>query len=293
MCCLASYANKNAVEIPFAENLWGNAKRLQFVDGSIACRFGGNRQAIRVLDIGCGNGTALAIPLAKIGYRIFGVDPHAKSISRAVALAPASAKFHCGQLSDIPPERFHAIIISEVLEHLDDPDSLLSASLSYLAEDGLLVITVPNGYGEFEIDSRLFRNLRLDFAYDVARDLLWRVRRRERPAPAIGSSDNPCGHVQRFTLSRLMRMFAGNGLRVVQSCASCFISGPLVCITLGRLESFIRLNVKLADWLPLRACSGWFFALERAELKEEKYRYSDLPPGTTPDRSNTARAISA
>jgi SAM-dependent methyltransferase len=247
--------------MPVAEDLWGYGKRFRFVDDCLVRRFGANRQDVRILDVGCGTGKALAIPLAQIGYQVTGVDPHAESIRFAAASAPLGADFRCGVLSDLAPQRFHAVIISEVLEHLEDPESLLRAALDYLADNGLMIITVPNGYGEFEIDSRLFHRLRLYVVRDAVHSVLRKLGRRK--TPQIPGSYDTKGHIQRFTLSRLRRIFAGHDLRIIQSRASVFVAGPLIGHTLGHFGSFIRFNARLADWLPPWACSGWFFALER------------------------------
>ena len=272
--------------MPLAEDLWGYGKRFQFVDDCLVRRFGANRQAVRILDVGCGTGKALAIPLAEIGYQVTGVDPHAESIRCAAASAPLGTEFKCGMLSDLTPQQFHAVIISEVLEHLDDPESLLRAGLSYMADNGMMIITVPNGYGEFEIDSRLFHRLRLYVVRDAVHYVLGKLGRQK--APQIPGSFDTQGHIQRFTLSRLRRIFACHGLRIIQFRASVFVAGPLIGHTLGHFDNFIRFNARLADWLPLWACSGWFFALERTGgangLTPQAPRSVDAIRGRRPDR---------
>jgi len=247
--------------MPLAENLWGYGKRFQFVDDSLVRRFGANRQAVRILDVGCGTGKELAIPLAEIGYQVTGVDPHAESIRWAAASAPLGAKFICGMLCDVALQQFHAVIISEVLEHLDDPESLLCAGLDYLADNGILIITVPNGYGEFEIDSRLFHGLRLSVVRDAVHYVLRKFGR--KPPPQVPGSYDTKGHVQRFTMARLRQIFACHGLRISQFRSSVFVAGPLIGHTVGHFDNFVRFNAGLADRLPPWACSGWFFALER------------------------------
>ncbi len=139
------------------ENLWGYGKRLRFVDGAMQRAFPGRERCeLRVLDVGCGNGSQLAIPLADGGYQVTAVDPHGPSIQRGQRSAPG-VRFHHGVVSDLPVSKFDCVIISEVLEHLHAPEVLLGMALPYLAESGILIITVPNGYGEFELDRRSYR----------------------------------------------------------------------------------------------------------------------------------------
>ena len=248
--------------MPLTENLWGYGKRFEFVDDCLVRRFGTSRQAVRILDVGCGTGKELAIPLAEIGYQVTGVDPHAESIRWAAASAPRGAQFICGMLSDVALQQFRAVIISEVLEHLDHPEILLRAALEYLADDGIMVITVPNGYGEFEIDSRLFHRLRLYVVRDAVHHVLQKLARKQPPQQVPSSYDTK-GHIQRFTMPRLKRIFACHGLRIIQFRSSVFVAGPLIGHTVGHLDELLRFNANLADRLPSWACSGWFFALER------------------------------
>src|SRR5690242_8862758 len=110
------------------EDIWGYAKRLRFVRDVIGASFTGPR-VISVLDVGCGNGSQLAIPLANDSQlHITGIDPDAASIEHGVRLAVSSANlnFICASIEDFPPDdRFDVIILSEVLEHLDKPAEML------------------------------------------------------------------------------------------------------------------------------------------------------------------------
>src|SRR5262249_16605180 len=56
--------------------------------------------------------------------------------------------------------RFDAVVASEVLEHIGDPAAFLGLLGRCLRRNGLLILTVPNGYGPFEIDSHLYEALR-------------------------------------------------------------------------------------------------------------------------------------
>src|ERR1700744_5882751 len=111
------------------ENLWGYGKRLRFVDSAIQREFPGRKRCeLRVLDVGCGNGSQLAIPLADGGDQVTAVDPHESSVQRGRRLSPAIS-FHHGVVSDLPLSTYDCVIISEVLEHLDAPEVLLRMSL--------------------------------------------------------------------------------------------------------------------------------------------------------------------
>jgi SAM-dependent methyltransferase len=236
------------------ENLWGYGKRLRFVDRAILRGFPGKkRRELRVLDVGCGNGSQLAIPLAQGGYQVTAVDPHGPSIQYGRRLT-SDVNFHHGFVTELPPDKFDCVIISEVLEHLDVPELLLDAALPYLAEHGLLIITVPNGYGEFELDQRLYKALRVG--------KLAACLRRSRNQQQGGSNDEST-HIQQFSLSRLHELFSRKDLQLVETRGTSVISGPFVAHLLGKLGIFIRLNAAAADHLPLPLVSGWMFVLRR------------------------------
>ncbi|HEX8775836.1 MAG TPA: methyltransferase domain-containing protein [Pyrinomonadaceae bacterium] len=241
------------------ENLWGYAKRLRFVRRVIAEGFPGRAaSSLRVLDVGCGNGTQLALPLVRDGFRLTGVDTDERSIehARRLSLEAANAEFICGSVEDVSPaELFDVVILSEVLEHMTEPAVLLEASAARMAANAILIVTVPNGYGEFELDSKMFRALRLQKAVDA-------LARNDREV--IAATDNhECGHVQFFTLGRLLRLFRQCRLEIVRREASVLFSGPLVGHTLARSERFIEWNARITDKLPLVLSSGWYFALRR------------------------------
>src|SRR6185369_14733226 len=111
------------------EDLWGYAKRIRFVRETIAQAFPGTQaEQLRVLDIGCGNGSQLTLPLAKYGFRITGIDTDERSISHARRLAEglSNVTFRCAAAAELSNEEpFEVIILSETLEHLPAPKKLL------------------------------------------------------------------------------------------------------------------------------------------------------------------------
>ncbi|MBA2734290.1 MAG: methyltransferase domain-containing protein [Acidobacteria bacterium] len=241
------------------ENLWGYAKRLRFVEETIAEVFPEAKFAtIRVLDVGCGNGSQLALALAQSGFQVTGIDIDASSIEHAKQLAKdlSNATFICGDVAELKAEKFDVVILAEVLEHMTEPRALLAESVKHLNESGIVIITVPNGFGEFEIDSRLFHLFRLQRVVDA-------VAKNNREI--VAATDNhESGHVQSFTRRRLRRLFAECSLTVFREAAASFLAGPLIGHTLARSNRFIEWNSRVTDKLPLTLASGWYFALRRA-----------------------------
>jgi SAM-dependent methyltransferase len=257
-------------QIVLEENPWGYGKRLRFVVEAITTEYRGRPLAsVRVLDVGCGNGSLLAIPLAGCGFDVTGVDLHRLSIERARRIADAmpNARFIAGAVADLTEPPFDVIILSEVLEHVFDPKALLLASLEHLKPGGIVVITVPNGYGEFEIDSWIFRTFRLEAAIGFLKRFLRRGS--SKPVgggqPDMPATDNEdCPHVQFFRRRRLKQMFRECSLALVRESAGSFVCGPLVCYALAGSRRFIEWNARVGDRLPLAFASSWYFVLRRA-----------------------------
>jgi SAM-dependent methyltransferase len=244
------------------EDLWGYRKRLHFVLEAASEAFPGQRpEELRVLDVGCGNGSQLALPLSRAGFRLKGVDTDARSIEHAnrLALGIAGAEFVCAHVEDLPAtELYEVVILSEVLEHLENPQELLSESAGRMTADGIMIVTVPNGFGEFEIDSWVFRTLRLQRVVDALA---------KNNREVLGSTDNmESGHIQFFTRRKLLQLFEACGLVPFRQGTASFLAGPIAGHALARFESFIEWNARVTDRLPFSLASGWYFALRRRKV---------------------------
>ena len=241
------------------ENLWGYLKRLRFVQDVIAESFP-NRSAdsLRVLDVGCGNGSELALPLARLGFQVTGIDVHGPSIEHARQMGAdiTNLSYVCGRVEELKSPPYDVVILSEVLEHLSEPRLLLSAALQHLHKNGMIIVTVPNGYGEFEIDSWLFRTFRLQRVVEAFA--------RNNNQVTGGTDNHENGHVQFFTRRQLRRLFADCSLSVAKEGVGSFLAGPFIGHTLARSDRFVEWNARITDKLPRVLASGWYFALRRA-----------------------------
>jgi len=108
-----------------------------------------SRNARRVLDVGCGNGS-FAAHLDSCGFEVLGCDPSEDGV-RVARLAHPKLNFLRWGVYDDPGAlgegKFDAVVAIEVIEHLLYPRYLPRISAKVLAESGTLVLTTPyHGY---------------------------------------------------------------------------------------------------------------------------------------------------
>jgi SAM-dependent methyltransferase len=104
----------------------------------------------RILDFGCASGGLLR-ELRERGYRnLHGVDPSPACVAH---VAEAGIRATTGSLFDIPDGlgQFDCILLTHVLEHVEDVRGALSNLQSLLAPGGMLYLEVPNAarYADF------------------------------------------------------------------------------------------------------------------------------------------------
>ena len=98
-----------------------------------------------ILDIGCSIG--LFLKLAKeAGWKEYGLEIHKKAVDYAVNDLRLNVESKLLHETDYPEKFFRVISMWGVLEHLTDPRLILKQSYELLADDGILIIFVPNGH---------------------------------------------------------------------------------------------------------------------------------------------------
>lgn len=97
----------------------------------------------RVLDIGCGIGTFLAV-CRESGWQVTGVEPSAiacQVAEREYELQLINEHFSSARFQG---QQFDAVIAAQVLHHLPDPASFLADVDRVLADGGILMLRTPN-----------------------------------------------------------------------------------------------------------------------------------------------------
>jgi 2-polyprenyl-3-methyl-5-hydroxy-6-metoxy-1,4-benzoquinol methylase len=102
--------------------------------------------ARRVLDVGCGAGALGAALKADRDCEVVGLEGFPDAAQRARERLDHALCVDLDSLEALPVESgsFDAMVFGDVLEHLRDPARLLAALLPSLADDGVLVCSIPN-----------------------------------------------------------------------------------------------------------------------------------------------------
>ena len=250
------------------ENTYGIGKRLDFVAGVIS-----RYRPARVLDMGCGTGANLTALLAERfqATRFVGVDSDEASIAFARrenlhGNARYILESEAGSLGT-----FDLVIASEVIEHVEDPDAFLDFLKSRLTADGKIVLTLPNGYGPFEIASLVETIMQLTGIYGALRA----IKRFVRGAAAVTAAADTLAvspHINFFSYRLIRTLIAGCGLNILEYQPRTFLCGFGFdqIMQSGRVVSW---NADVAGSLPPQLVSAWMFLLEMGgERRQPIYR---------------------
>lgn len=94
-----------------------------------------------VLDIGCGKGTLLEALSKEVNSKLYGVDVYETKSK------PKDWSYKSADITKALPyqdNKFDLVVLGEVIEHLPDPDFVLSEINRILKSGGLLIVSTPN-----------------------------------------------------------------------------------------------------------------------------------------------------
>ena len=99
----------------------------------------------RLLDVGCGHGLLLD-EARRRGYEVEGLElsEHAAAHARGRLRLPVHARTLGQLVADPEPPRYAAIVLADVIEHLDEPATAIDHCAALLEPDGVLCIVTPD-----------------------------------------------------------------------------------------------------------------------------------------------------
>jgi|GEM_PF-806170 len=110
-----------------------------------------------VLDVGCSQGIT-SVLLAREGKNVLGIDISPRAVDEARAFLDREEEDVRERVTfvradflqyDFGDTKFDTVIMTEVLEHLFEPEAFVEKAHSLLKKDGTLIVTVPFGINDF------------------------------------------------------------------------------------------------------------------------------------------------
>lgn len=269
------------------ENVFGHAKKVTLLQRAIATFKRDLRRPLRILDIGCGSGYAVTRFLGGLEDNVLGIDSFCPNIAYAKAhFQRAGLSFECVDVTTLSLEgkQYDVVVMADVLEHLEQPEEILHRVADLLSPEARLLVTVPNGWGPFEIESAICRAPLIGPLLLRATDLFvalmnksalrgaWTKAARDQPSDLPYNKDS--GHVQFYSRKRFIEMVERNGFTCLAFHKLSFLSGPFSNYLFAPWQSFCKWNARVADRLPAWLVSAWFFEFKRQYADPRRYRCS-------------------
>jgi 2-polyprenyl-3-methyl-5-hydroxy-6-metoxy-1,4-benzoquinol methylase len=118
----------------------------------------------KILDVGCSQGI-VPIILGRGGLEVTGIDIAAESIEYATNClinedfaTQKNVRFFCSDFLQLSFEEnaYDTIVMTEFLEHVDDPGAFLDRTRACLGDNGRVIVTVPFGINDWPDHKRTY-----------------------------------------------------------------------------------------------------------------------------------------
>lgn len=242
------------------ECTYGLQKRLDFLSNVMA-----TTQPARVLDVGCGTGANLTelLALQFPQSHFTGIDSDATSIAFANGHRKANNAQYLVESDALDLGHFDLVIASEVIEHTEDPLAFLQFLRQRLMPNGCVVLTLPNGYGPYELASLVETLMHLTGVYWILRALKRLMVHQSAVAATVDTlAISP--HINFFTYSSVRSLIEASGFRITRFRPRTFLCGFGFDHVI-RSKRLIAWNAAVSDRMPAQCASAWMFLLTPTE----------------------------
>jgi len=247
------------------ENIYGHFNRLVWIKQYL-------KREHSIMELGCGTGYMITYPLRCYGYNIEGFDLDRESIQYGIRVfCVGSTSFLCPiNIRDIK-KQYDVIIASEVFEHIAEGaiDSVFADIRKRLNPGGVLLVTVPNGYGWFELERFLWHKLHWGSLLERLRIISCLLKLKQlcfgEYVDAVHPSTlSPSAHVRKFSLRSVQNMLSQRGFEIIEARGSVLICGPFSNALFTGLKAIMKLNVCLGSQLA-QIAAGFYVAGRRTD----------------------------
>jgi 2-polyprenyl-3-methyl-5-hydroxy-6-metoxy-1,4-benzoquinol methylase len=242
---------------------FADIKRLNFITDVLDKRL---PTGAEVLDVGCGNGV-ISRSLGERGFTVKGIDVSEKAIGRARELNKfPNVRFEVIGAEKLVADgnRYHAVICSEVLEHLNEPGKLLDVLYQLLHPDGVLLVTVPNGKGPREL-----LVTRPVIALQKKNNWMWKGVQKMKTifgykGTTVQSSADDLTHIQFFTKSSLQKLAQSSRFSIIRFGKTNFIEDVFpFSFFAKKIKVLQKFDCAVAELLPYNMTGGFMTVWEK------------------------------
>jgi 2-polyprenyl-3-methyl-5-hydroxy-6-metoxy-1,4-benzoquinol methylase len=242
---------------------FADIKRLNFITDVLDKRL---PTGAEVLDVGCGNGV-ISRSLGERGFTVKGIDVSEKAIGRARELNKfPNVRFEVIGAEKLVADgnRYHAVICSEVLEHLNEPGKLLDVLYQLLHPDGVLLVTVPNGKGPREL-----LVTRPVIALQKKNNWMWKGVQKMKTifgykGTTVQSSADDLTHIQFFTRSSLQKLAQSSRFSIIRFGKTNFIEDVFpFSFFAKKIKVLQKFDCAVAELLPYNMTGGFMTVWEK------------------------------
>lgn len=263
----------------FKDTSYALFRRLDFIQNTLR-EFSKNKNQshITIADIGCGTGELLTLPLSlqlRDIATIYAYEPEAKSFSRLIQQVKSLDIDNIQPVQDISmllDRKYDAIIISEVLEHVENPINFLQEFRKMINENGIMMITTPNGYGIFELETMIFNTLDIIGVIPLLKNMRRKLNPSRWNAVRQAQSDTLAisPHINFFSLKELYFVIHEAGLSLTRIEGRNFAAGPFSDKIIDKSSYLIKINSFLGKILPIRLATDWMLVAEIIESRPDR-----------------------
>ncbi len=223
-----------------------------------------NKESLSILDIGCGNGH-LAAFMAALGNQVTGIDENNEAVAFAQKqYASEGVVFSNKKLTEFA-NKFEVITAFEVCEHIPELNNFLNELKNKLNDNGLFLISVPNGWSLEEMVRHLVQHT------SWGQKLKSFVRRKNILPKSNTQSNADSPHVHFWSYNKWHKEFTAAGFKIEKTFKVSWFFKQFYYLG-GR--RFVKPNSKVfcfLDWLddklvrvlPKCWADGWIIVMRK------------------------------